>query len=390
MCSYVTDEEVSKVNYCKNNVTSVVLNSFKNDGRVIKEAISLQNNNYVVTVAALHEEPLLEYEKIENFNVHRIKLKTRGWSKHVSVQLIKYMEFLFWVIRKYRNTDIFHCNDLGALPVAVLIKLLFHKTAKIVYDAHEYETELVGLSGLKKRLLRWLEARLLKHVDKVITVSDSIANEYVRLYGVDKPNIVLNCLPYQEVQKQDRFREIFGIGQDQTIFLYQGGLSSGRGIELLLQAFSQLISKKSVIIFMGYGPLEQNIKVYAEKYQNIYFHHAVSQDILIDYTASADYGVLFYENSCLNHYYCSPNKMFEYIMAGIPVLSANLFEMKRLVEEYQIGIVANENTLQGLQWAVEQAHHLNYQELIDNVHAARRIFNWEEQEKVLLKVYHEI
>jgi glycosyltransferase involved in cell wall biosynthesis len=339
---------------------------------------------------ALHEEPLPEYEKVENFSVHRIKLKTRNWSKHTLVQVIKYIEFLFLAIRKYRKICIFHCNDLGALPVGVLIKLFFNKAAKVIYDAHEYETERDGLSGLEKHLTRWLEARLIKQVDRVLTVSDSIADEYARLYGIDKPNLVLNCLPYLEVQKQDRFRETFNISEDQTIFLYQGGLSRGRGIELLLQAFSGLLPITSVIVFMGYGPLEQNIKAYAGKYPNIYFHPAVSQDVLLNYTASADYGVLFYENTCLNHYYCSPNKIFEYLMAGIPVLTANLFEMKRLVEEYQVGIVASENTLQGLQWAVEQADNLNYQELVGNVHAARRIFNWEAQEKILLKMYREL
>jgi glycosyltransferase involved in cell wall biosynthesis len=114
-----------------------------------------------------------------------------------------------------------------------------------------------------------------------------------------------------------------------TIFLYQGGLGKGRGIEILLSAFVKNSNLTQAIIFMGYGPLEKEITLLAEEHENVFFHHAVSQSDLLSFTSSADVGVLFYENNCLNHYYCSPNKMFEYLMAGIPVITSNLFEIKK-------------------------------------------------------------
>ena len=243
--------------------------------------------------------------------------------------------------------------------------------------------------------MKVLEKTLIKYADKVITVSDSIANEYVKLYNIKKPALVLNTPPYKIIEKKDLFREKLGIGKDKTIFLYQGGLSKGRGIEILLDTFKQLqitpiTNNTPVIVFMGYGPLGKMIKEASKSYKNIYFYPAVAPDILLDYTSSADFGILFYENNCLNHYYCSPNKMFEYLMAEIPVIVSNLYEMKRLVEKYQIGIVAKENTPQDLQKAIEEALKLDIEELRKNIQKVKNIYNWENQEKVLLKVYEEL
>jgi hypothetical protein len=98
-------------------VVSIVLNNFKNDSRVLKESISLQNAGYDVRVVALWEDGVEEKEIVQNIPVHRIKLKSKNWSKNKLVQLIKYFEFLYKVSREYKNADIIHCNDLNALPV---------------------------------------------------------------------------------------------------------------------------------------------------------------------------------------------------------------------------------------------------------------------------------
>ena len=370
-------------------VLSIVLNNFKNDSRVLKENISLQNAGYHVKVVALHEEPLKEFEKVQCIPVHRVKLKTRAWSKYPLVQLIKYLEFIYRVIKKYRKTDILHCNDLNTLPAGVFAKM-FNRKLKLVYDSHEYA---INDTPYESKISIWLkyfiERVLIQFADKVITVSNSIANEYKRLYNIPKPSLILNCPRYHEQQKKDIFRNEFNIRSDQNIFLYQGGLSHGRGIEILLETFKIIDDDNSVIVFMGYGPLEGLIKESSKEYENIYFHPAVPPDELLDFTSSADFGILFYENNCLNHYYCSPNKMFEYLMAGIPVLVSNLYEMKNLVEQYQIGIVATSNSVKGFTKSIEESLNQDYLRIVENVEKSRKLFCWEEQEKVLLDVYKE-
>ena len=369
-------------------VTSIVLNNFKNDSRVLKENISLQRAGYDVQVVALHEEPLNEFEKVQNIPVHRVKLKSRGWSKQKLVQLIKYFEFIFRVVKQYKTSDILHCNDLNALPIGVIIKNFFNKDAKIVYDAHEYEiNDVPNQSQRSIKIKYYIEKFFIKYADKVITVSDSIANEYVKLYGIEKPALVLNTPSYKEIEKKNIFRETLGIKENQTIFLYQGGLSKGRGIEILLEAFKTIDNENSVIVFMGYGTLENLIQKISKEYKNIYFHKAVSPDVLLDYTSSADFGISTIEDSCLSYRYCLPNKMFEYIMAEIPVIVSNLYEMKRLVEFNKIGTVAKENSPEGLKEAIKEAVKLDKVELKINIQKVKAIYNWEEQEKILLDVY---
>jgi len=373
------------------NIILIVLNNFKNDSRVLKESISLQNKGYNVRVIALWENGLEEFEKIQNIQVHRLRLKSKNLSNNKLIQLLKYFEFIYKVINKYKYVDIIHCNDLDTLPIGVIIKRFFNNKIKIIYDAHEYEINDKPNEGKYSIKLKYfLEKFLIKYADKVITVSESIAKEYKKLYPfIEKPALVLNTPLYKEIEKKDLFREELGIDKEKTIFLYQGGLSKGRGIEILLETFKET-DDNAVIVFMGYGPLEDMVKDASKKYNNIYFHPAVSPEILLDYTSSADFGILFYENNCLNHYYCSPNKMFEYLMAEIPVIVSNLYEMKRLVEKYKVGVVAKENTPYGLKEAIQKALILDKNELKENIKKAKKIFNWENQEKVLLNVYKEL
>lgn len=372
-------------------VANIVLNAFTNDSRVLKEAVSLHKNGYGVTVVALHENGLEEKEEIQGIPVHRVWLRSRDWPKNRPVQLLKYFEFIYKVVKAYKSYDILHCNDLNTLPVGVLVKKFLNKRVKVVYDAHEYEiNDKPGQSRLSIKLHYLLEKSFIGYADKVITVSNGIAEAYARQYGIEKPALVLNT-PYlqKKVERKDLFRKRFGITHDKVICLYQGGLSRGRGIEVLLEAF-KAVDKRFVIVFMGYGPLEGLIREEAARHDNIFFHEAVRPDILLDYTGSADFGISTIENSCLSYYYCLPNKMFEYLMAEIPVIVSSLYEMKRIVEQENIGVVASENTPEALRRAIEKIVTLDRRLLLDNIIKLKTYYCWEEQEKTLLQTYKEI
>ena len=380
-------------------VANLVFNPFKNDSRVEKTSKSLVNNGYKVEVIA-HLDKDVEKEEIrENYKIKRFSYLDRKVTKNKLDKLKAYLKYLKEAINYCKNFDIIHCNDLNTLPIGVIIKRFYNKNVKIIYDAHEYESERCHQSRLLNKISRIIEKYLIKYADRVITVSNSIANEYVKLYNIEKPAVVLNTPPYKEIEKKDIFREKFGIPKDKIIFLYQGGLNSGRGIEILLEAFKDIeeegrrekgeenFNLQPVIVFMGYGELEELVKEYATKYENIYFHPAVSPDVLLDYTSSADFGISTIEDSCLSYRYCLPNKMFEYLMAEVPVIVSNLPEMKKIVEENKIGIVAKENTPQGLKEAIKEAIQLNKEELKQNIKKVKEIYNWQEQEKKLLEVY---
>jgi glycosyltransferase involved in cell wall biosynthesis len=371
-------------------VANLVFNPFINDSRVLKESISLAENNYHVEVIA-HLDKNLKSTQIQNgFIVKRFSYLDRTITKSKLAKLKAYLLYIKEAVLYSKKFDIIHCNDLNTLPIGFIIKKFYNKDVKVIYDAHEYETEINGLSGVTKKITKLLEHSLINSADAVICVSNAIANEYVKLYNIKKPALVLNTPSYQKIEKKDLFRETFGISKDKTIFLYQGGLSRGRGIEILIQTFEQIDDNNSVIVFMGYGPLEKEIQQASKEYDNIYFHKAVDPDVLLDFTCSADFGISTIENTCLSYRYCLPNKMFEYLMAEIPVIVSNLPEMKQLVEHYTLGVVAQENSVLGLQKAIQQAGQLNKDKLHVNIKKIKKSYNWQEQEKILLKLYNEL
>jgi len=374
----------------KKKILLLVFNPFINDSRVLKEVYSLQKQDYDVHIAAHCDKGLKREERVDGLTIHRFSYLDRRKTKRLFGKFKAYMVYLKQSIKFGRDFDILHCNDLNTLPVGIVVKKFFNKNIKIIYDAHEYETETNGLHGIQKIAIKKLENFFIPYVDKVITVSDTIAQEYVKLYGIQKPALVLNTPEYTKVIKKNLFREIFNINKDKTIFLYQGSLNHGRGIEVLMETFQSMENDKYILIIMGYGPMEKEIKEVAMKYDSIYLHPAVSPNVLLDYTASADYGISIIEDTCLSYKYCLPNKMFEYIMAEIPVIVSNLPEMKKIVEDYNIGIVAKYNTSKALYEAISSITQKNRTELINNIKKAKTVYNWEEQEKFLLQTYSEL
>ena len=368
-------------------VVNLVLNSFLNDSRVLKTSKSLISMGYDVQTVAVHESGLEEYERLDDVRVHRIKLSTKGWSKNKLVQFIKLFEFVFRFVKSYRRVNILHCNDLNGLFVGVCCKLTRPKII-LVYDSHEFAiNDSPNQSLFSVQVRKWVEGALINFSHSVITVSESIARAYSHLYGIPRPSVILNCPHYYEQPKCNLFRERFRIREDQAIFLYQGGLGKGRGIELLLEAFSDLDSDKNVLVCMGYGLLESRIQEKSKEQNVIFFHPAVSPDVLLNYTSSADYGVSFIDDSSFSYRYCLPNKMFEYMMAGLPVLVSNLPEMKRFVQRECVGIVSDENTVEGFRNSVQASLKQDYFRIQKNVFVARKRYCWEEQEKVLKEIY---
>jgi glycosyltransferase involved in cell wall biosynthesis len=372
-------------------VICLVLNSFTSDSRVLKTSKSLSRFGYEVKVVALHDDGLSTFERVQGVLVYRIALAAKRLPKVKILQIVKYIEFTWRFVSKFRDIDVLHCNDLDALSVGVICKLT-RPSLKIIYDSHEFAAnDIPNQARLSIAIKFFMEFVLIRFANKVITVSDSIAKMYSSLYKIRKPHLILNCPNYIEQQPKNLFREKFPIKKSQHIFLYQGALGKGRGCELLIEAFKGLSEKHNcVLVFLGYGANEGLIRDAALKMKNIFFHPAVKPELLLDYTSSADYGLCLIEDSCLSLRFCLPNKIFEYLMAGLPVLTSNLFELASLVSSESVGVVCRENTPEGVRAAILSALQQNYKKIRENVVAARVKYCWETQENELYLVYQSI
>lgn len=375
------------------NNLHISLTDFRHASRVLKEACSLTNNNLFskVYVAALHADGLDEREVYsDQIEAKRFKLKTRNLSKSFFVQLIKYIEFCIRVHFFYRDKRIavINVHTLGLLPLGLLLKKLYK--AKLVYDAHELETEKNGLSGFRQKVSKWLERKLIKYVDMTIVVSESIADWYKAEYSIARPAVVLNAPNLRALKANNHFREQLGIRDNQIILLYQGGLAVGRGVHLILDAFKARADDRVVVVFMGYGELADDIKQAAEKHPNVFFFPAVPPNVVLEYTSSADVGISLIENTCLSYYYCMPNKLFEYAMAGLPVLVSNMKDMSELVRANKMGAVISDFSPDGINQALDLFLQQDLTAMKANAYQVACANAWEVQEQKMLAAYDEL
>ena len=372
------------------NSLHVSLTEFRNESRVLKEVETLIRFKLFdkVYVSALHASDLPVSQVFgEGIEVFRIKLVTRKFGSGLFFKFLRYLEYCFKIVVRYKSSNIncVNVHSLGLLPLGVLLKFFFK--ARLVYDAHELETEANGPSGVVKRLAGCIERVLIKYVDMTIVVSESISDWYALTYSMPRPVVVLNSPRRRCLSQCNYFREQLGIREDQLIFLYQGALFPGRGVHLILEAFKARRDDSVVVVFMGYGELEKDVVASAAKFGNIFFYPAVSPQVVLDYTSSADVGVSLIEATCLSYYYCMPNKLFEYAMAGLPVIVSNMKEMSEFVRFNRVGVVADQCSVGAINQAIDVFLSCDLSEMKSRSYVAACKFSWEVQEQKMISAY---
>lgn len=377
----------------KVNNLHISLTAFKNESRALKETASLLKRGIAdqIYIAALHDVGLAEQEQVRSkIELTRFRLSSRWLPKNLLCQLFKYLEFILRVTVYYRrkNISLLNVHSLGLLPFGVLLKYCYG--ARLVYDTHELETEVNGSRGVRKMLAKFVEYACIRFVDRIFVVSESISLEYARMYAIPAPTVVLNCPPYTKPVRSNHFRSQLGIPEDAVIFLYQGVLSKGRGVEVILEAFKQTADPRKVVVFMGYGVLESEIQRVAKDSTNIFYHPAVPPEVVLDYTSSGDIGISLIENTCLSYYYCMPNKLFEYTMAGLPVIVSNMLEMGKFVKDHRTGVVTRDESVAALVEAINEIMQMDLPQMKKNAFAAATHYNWEEQENVMSVSYSQL
>ncbi len=370
----------------KKKIINILFNDFTNDNRVLKESLSLIKGGYEVElVATRFDKTLSKKEKIEGIKVSRFDIG--------SVKILPVNLFIFWCkfIKNYSKEKIFHCNDLYALPPAYFIKKILNRDVKIIYDCHEHETEAGIYIGkpILKLFAKVFEKIMIKSVDKVITVSESIADNYVKMYGIEKPSLVLNCPKYQEYKKYNLFRKKFNISEDKVIFLYQGEYLPGRGVDILIDIFKKLENKdnKRVLVLLVYGKNLESLKDKIKSSKNIYWHDKVGLEKYMEYVSSADWGIFLLENTCKSYNYALANKLFDFLMARIPVVVSDLKEMGSFVQQNRIGYVINIKDKAYIQEVLSKIRTNDSKKFFSRLDFVSKKYNWEEQEEVLLHLY---
>ena len=371
-------------------IISLVANGFQNDNRVERMAKTIQSMGADVTIVAWKKKDLKEHEILNGIPVHRIFPFTSKWKRaNKLIGLIQFLHFNLSVIRKYKKWDGWHCNDFEAFWMGIFAKMLNPKLI-LIYDLHEYQKERLGTPWYVKQVIGWIEKLFIKKASKVITISPGIQKEYQRLYGLTDIALIRNTPHLTPIEKHDLFREKFPIRPDQKIFLYQGMLGPDRGIEELIAAFQSRNNDRAVLVIMGQGKL-QDVVIKATQASPLIFHHPyVPYQTINQYSSSADVGLNMAKDSCLNHTYCLPNKIFEYIQALLPIMTNDLVDCRNLIQLYQIGHVIQEYSVKGINNAIDEMLEKNFIEMQEHLIKDKNELHWEKEEQALILVYKDI
>jgi glycosyltransferase involved in cell wall biosynthesis len=377
------------------NITLMVLNNFVHDARVHKTAKTLAAAGHGVVVVALWRPGLAEAEPSPaGYRIVRIRLRSLGWRGRLLAPFAKYIEFCWraWRLAGRSPASVYHANDANTLPAAWLAAR--RNRARLVYDAHELETgrNFRGnrLAGIYRRLWALPERLLIRRADVVITVSQPIAEDLAGRYGIALPVVVMNCPETASVAANDRLRQELGIPAEDKILLYQGRIGEGRGIETFFDAVQRLPGTVGVALGEGPGLEEFRRDVRIGRWQRVHLPGLIPLIDLPEYTVGADLGMVLIQGICRSYRLTMPNKIFEYLHAGLPVVASDMPGMAWIVRTHDVGELADPDDPEAIAAAVRRLldNPARFCEVRENARRAITVFNWEREREKLLAVYH--
>jgi glycosyltransferase involved in cell wall biosynthesis len=393
----------------------IVWNEFLNDARVQKEAETLTSNGYSVTVHALHTPGVTMARETlpSGVKIVRVarspfwKLRKKGKASNKPPQLrtltnlprskkILRIIFRLWThlglaaqMIKSRP-DVVHAHDVNTLPTAWMVSKIVRRP--LIYDAHEISTGREGY-GSYRNLVGWIEKKIMPRVAGSITTTETRAKFFARAYKVPRPLVLQNRPCYSHRGHSRHIRDKLSLPHEWPIVLYQGGLQQGRGLAMLLQVALRL--PETYFVYIGHGRLTESLKAKALELglgDRVKFIPTVSLAELPTYSASADIGVQPIENTCLNHFSTDSNKLFEYVMAGLPVVAADLPEIRKIIEAHKLGALVNPGDTDGF---VEEIKKLAGDKDLRNTYREKALeaapkLSWESQEELFLAFYRDV
>lgn len=307
-----------------------------------------------------------------------------GWFEKGKLFYFEYNLRLFWYLL-FTRFDAVCAVDLDTITPAFYVGRW--KSAKLVYDAHEYFTEVPEVVSRKriKKVWQWVERIFVPRFDLCYTVSQGLADLFEAKYH--RKFEVIRNLPYRLAQlskNKDRSSSPF--------ILYQGALNEGRGLEPLIEAMTAIDCSLKMV---GEGDLSGELRELTSKLHlqtKVEFLGYVKPEPLKQLTATAYIGINILENKGLNYYHSLANKFFDYLQAGVPQVCIDFPEYKKINDENQVALLIKNTSVHEIKAAVQRLLTDNslYSQLQSNCIQSAMKFNWQEEEKKLLSLYHDL
>lgn len=362
------------------SITIAFLGNANHDTRVTNLSSSLRQDGSDVKVISFDWATPSFQTILGKTSIHKLDK-----SKSSIHYYFNFSRILFNELNK-TNSQIYIAEDIYTLPLVCFFAKI--RRAKLYYNSREFYAFLGGLRNRKflQTIIRAIEKIFIKMTDNVLVTGEGDADFLQEYYGITNTVVIRNLPLYKKSENRIDLRIKLNIPQDDKILLYQGVILEGRGFTPILEAMSKVSGYHLTVL--GSGPFQLHYQKIAKDLHvndRVHFLGSIDQSELIDYTASADIGLALIENISKSYYYALPNKLFEYIMAEVPVFCSDLPQMKKIVEDYNVGRVVNMNNENHLIEVLEEFSTADedFQKYSKNCKSASAELNWEkEYEKV--------
>ncbi len=312
-----------------------MINDLSTDQRVHKHCMLLHQMGYDVLLIGREKSDSVTLE-LRDYATYRMSLPfEKGPLFYACYNIGLFFHLLF------RKTDLLFANDLDTLLPNFLLHRLFGK--KLIYDSHEFFTEVPELVQRPKVQSIWkkLESWMLPKLRTTLTVNESIADLYQKAFGIRM--LVVRNIPNGDVGPiKQQSRGDLGLPHNKKIVILQGsGINIDRGAEEAVEAVRYL--NDVLLLIIGSGDVIPSLKKRVDEHNlqsSVVFKDRMPYETMMAHTRNADLGLTLDKDTNINYRYSLPNKLFDYIHAGIPVLASNLVEVKNVVETYELGLIA--------------------------------------------------
>jgi glycosyltransferase involved in cell wall biosynthesis len=386
----------------------LVTNDMLNDPRVARHAETLGNQGFSVTVVCPLTQRTKSREARNTYEIIRVRSGVFDHLAEVSnrrkrqikssqnngpaivlriiLALIRISALQLKLLRSAQkiHADVYCSNDLDTLLIGVICAGF---ERKLVYDSHELWTDmLIGVPPFIKAVLRQIEKHLIRRADAVMTVNEYIAKELKSRYAFDRTVHVVYSYPILPVGKKIGPRRTDPVKK----VLYQGRYSPERGLENLVRASEYLLPDVELVL-RGYGEIEKDLRRLASSHENVHFETPVKMEDLVEAAQNADVGVVSYMPTNLCNYLASPNKLFEYIHAGLAIAASDMPFLRKIVQEDGIGILFDPRNPRNIAEALNTiTRPAELERCKNNVALASGKYTWGSESGKLVHMYREL
>lgn len=360
-----------------------VINDLVTDQRVHKVCTTLQKMGFEVLLVGrrLQNSPLLP---ARTYDTHRMKLLFESGPLFYAEFNIRL--FLLLLVRK---KELLVSNDLDTLLPNFIISKWWQ--LPLVYDSHEYFTEVPELVSRPRIQKIWksIEQAIFPRLKHIFTVNDSIADLFEKEYGL-RPKVVRNIPPIQQVHRT-LTRADLNLPEDKRILILQGsGINIQRGAEEMVEAM-QFIDG-ALLLIIGSGDVIGLLKELVARLNisdKVMIKPRLPYELMMQHTVHADLGLTLDKDSNLNYRFSLPNKLFDYIHAGIPVIASALPEIEKIIRTYDIGDFIPDHDPRHIAEKINEslANQVVMERWKKNTNLAAQKLSWENEEIILREVY---